>query len=103
MKVVATRNFSNGMDKSKSKTTGVKRSKRRYEHHLFSRGQEYDVAEPTIHEALHFGWLVPANSKEAEVTVKSVKKADEAKAKRAAEKAADKKAAQDIAAAALKS
>jgi hypothetical protein len=83
MKVVATRNFSNGLDKAKSKLKGS-RTKRSFIRKTFQKGKSYDCKEDEIDEALHFGWLIPAGSAKAEAVVKSAenaKKAKEAKAK----------------------
>jgi hypothetical protein len=86
MKVVATRNFSNGLDKAKSKLKGSRtnRTKRSFIRKTFQKGKSYDCKEDEIDEALHFGWLIPAGSAKAEAVVKSAenaKKAKEAKAK----------------------
>lgn len=85
MKVVATRSFSNGLDKSKSKLSG-KRTKRLFIRDILQKGKQYDRKEDEVAEALHFGWVVPANTKEAEVVTKSVEKAEKAKADKTAKK-----------------
>ena len=76
MKVIATRNFSNGLDLSKSTITGP-RTKRKFVRKTYEAGKTYDVKEDEIQEALHFGWLKPAaagsakEAKEGEVVTKS--------------------------------